>query len=408
MKRILVLTESIKVNDSSGAQANVALIRNLVKLKHSLKVYHLDNFNPKIERVETTAIKRYNISLYYWLARFKTLFSKLGLNFNPFVEKTYGFSFSHFEDVERFKKALAKEIPEKYDMVLTLSKAASFRPHKAVLESPKWHAKWYAYVHDPYPMYVYPRPYDWAEPGAFIKKQFFQKVYNHSRFMVYPSQMLAEWMESYYSGGVKKRLIIPHQIDQNLSSIINKVIHLQDFFNSSKFTILHAGSLMKQRPPFVLVKAFNRFLEQSPEAKSDASLIFIGRSDKDHNQKMDQLGNSNIINYNQYLQFETAFELQKQASVNVVIEANTWLSPFLPGKIPHLVKANKPILHIGPQQSETMRLLGEDYPLHAPNHPDHIELLSEKIARAYKNWTEKKELNLNRKDLEKYLSTIEL
>jgi hypothetical protein len=257
-------------------------------------------------------------------------------------------------------------------------------------------------------MYAYPRPYDWAEPGSLQKRAFFLGVYAKAKRIVYPSQLLAEWMESYYPSDMSKRLIIPHQIGDNLNVEDNDVIQLPGFFDSKKFTILHAGSLMKQRPPFVLIKAFNLFLANNENAKVNAQLIFIGRAFEGHKAEMQSLLNKNITNYDSYMPFETVFELQKRASINVVIEANTWLSPFLPGKIPHLVIADKPILHIGPTQSETIRILGKHHELHVPNHIDELQLLAKKLASVYESWNACKNLSLDRPDLGEYLTSIDL
>jgi hypothetical protein len=257
-------------------------------------------------------------------------------------------------------------------------------------------------------MYAYPRPYDWAEPGSLQKRAFFLGVYAKAKKIIYPSQLLAEWMESYYPNQEQKRLIIPHQISVDLNTETNDAIQLPGFFDSKKFTILHAGSLMKQRPPFILMKAFNLFLASNQEAKVNSQLIFIGGAFKGHGDEMQSLLNENIAYHYNFLPFEMVFEIQKQATINVVIEANTWLSPFLPGKFPHLVATNKPILHIGPSISETMRLLGENYELHTPNNEKYIDGLAKKVENLYFNWQTGKCLNLDRKDLEEYLKFIEL
>jgi hypothetical protein len=408
VKKILVLTESVNVDDSSGAKANLALIDNLIKIGHKVNVLHLDERSTENTYFDTKIITRFKSSKYYWLCKLNTFLKKAGITLNKWVEPKLGFSFSHFEDVARFKKALAKENAQAFDIVLTCSKAASFRPHKALLESPKWHGKWYAYVHDPYPMYVYPRPYDWVEPGSLKKRAFFLEVYSKATKLVYPSQLLAEWMESYYPNQNHKRLVIPHQIADHSKKLEIDLSTLPSFFDSKKFNLLHAGSLMKQRPPFVLMKAFNMFLQNNPSAKEHAVLIFIGGVFEGHNKIMDKLMNKNIINHNKYIEFNTVFELQKLASVNIVIEADTWISPFLPGKIPHLVAADKPILHIGPKISETLRLLGENYELHTTNSEKSITLLAKKIEDVYYRWKESQNLKLNREDLEKYLRNINI
>src|SRR5690606_20049590 len=118
------------------------------------------------------------------------------------------------------------------DLVLTLSKGASFRPHHALLELPKWHSKWMAYIHDPYPMHSYPRPYDYVEPGHQQKRKFFLNIAEKARYAAYPSKLLAEWMESYYSKLKGKTVIIPHQIDDTEVELNA----LPEFFKKEAFT----------------------------------------------------------------------------------------------------------------------------------------------------------------------------
>ena len=80
------------------------------------------------------------------------------------------------------------------DLVLTLSKGASFRPHYSVLKTPRFHDKWMAYVHDPYPFHFYPRPYTWVETSYKQNEEFFNKVSEKAKYSAFPSQLLLEWM----------------------------------------------------------------------------------------------------------------------------------------------------------------------------------------------------------------------
>ena len=353
------MTESIDANDSSGSKANVALINNLIKIGHQVKVIHLDENYTNDENSEVEVIRRFLTSVYFWLSRLNTFAKKFGVKLNKWVEPQFGFSFSHYEDVARFKKALTKENPDHYDIVFTLSKAASFRPHKAVLESPRWHNKWYAYVHDPYPTASYPRPYDWVEPGHQKKRDFFLGVFAKAKKLVYPSLYLAEWMESYYGKPVEKRLITPHQIDRTVD-----IAERNEYFSKSTFTILHAGSLMSARKPYTLVNAFLKLKQEFPELKHNSGLLFIGPKSCFHEYfvKVSQQ-HQELIYTSEAIPFNEVLRLQKDASVNVILEAKGFASTFLPGKFPNCIMAEKPILLLGPYYSESRRLLGnEDYP----------------------------------------------
>src|SRR5690606_17901903 len=108
-----------------------------------------------------------------------------------------------------------------------------------------------------------------------------------------------------------------------------------------------------------------------------------------------------------YVAYEEVLGMQEQTSVNIILETVAETSPFLPGKFPHCVAANKPILHLGPEKSEVKRLLGAAYPYHAKaNDVDEIVLMLEKL---YFGWKEDKEaFKLNRNDLQEYLSADHL
>ena len=95
--------------------------------------------------------------------------------------------------------------------------------------------------------------------------------------------------------------------------------------------------------------------------------------------------------------------IQKKSSVNIILETKSTISPFLPGKFPHCVNADKPILLLGPYNSESRRLLGEDYKFWAEI--DEIDKIAGHIENLYLQWKkDPSQLKLNRPDLEAYLS----
>jgi len=95
--------------------------------------------------------------------------------------------------------------------------------------------------------------------------------------------------------------------------------------------------------------------------------------------------------------------VQKSASVNVILEAKSEISPFLPGKFPYCVAAGKPIILLGPWYSESRRLLGENHPYLAEI--DEVEKIADHLENLFRQWKKNVEnLKLNRPDLENYLS----
>lgn len=402
--KILVVVDSIDIEDSSGSKANVALINNLVKAGCEIIVYHYTKKNIQLSGAHCFSIPEIKYSLLYFMSRVQRIIQrKTTINLAPFFEKRFGFSFTFFNDTRSIAKAL-KRITFQTDLVLTLSKGMSFRPHYALLQIPKLQDKWMAYVHDPYPFYFYPKPYKWLEPSHKFKEAFFKKVSQKARYTAFPSQLLQEWMGKYFPEFLKKGILIPHQ---NAKIEIEEV-ELPSYFDSSKFNLLHAGNLLDARSPIGLMEGFKLFLERNPLAKEEVRLLLIGPSScfskiiQDYQKEMPEL-----IVKNENVNFDTVYQIQKQATVNVILEAKSDISPFLPGKFPHCVEANKMILSLAPFNCEVKRLLGKDYPYWAE--VDDVESIATIVEKMYFIWKQNPEnLLLNRIDLEQYLSADNL
>lgn len=400
MKKILVVAESINIDDSSGSKANVALISNLKKAGFEVCVYHYTRKNITLPDIECHAIQERKFNLMYALSRSQRFFTRwTKINLMPLLENWFGFSFTFYNDTKSIAKAL-KNVAFQPDLVLTLSKGSSFRPHYALLQLPDYHDKWMAYVHDPYPFHFYPRPYNWVQPGYKQKEKFFRQVSERAKYSGFPSLLLKEWMGSYFPDFLKTGVVLPHQM-QPLEGLATA---LPEYFNSNKFTILHAGNLMKQRSPEVLLKAYANFLSKNPDAVSDSNLLLVGPADY-FTKELEQYEKEmpSLIVKNRNIPFAEVIQMQFEASVNVILESISEISPFLPGKFPHCVAANKPILLLAPYYSETRRLLGNDYPFWAETTavPD-VEKL---ITNLYKDWKNKQYNLLERKDLENYLDS---
>ncbi len=402
--KILLLVDSINIEDSSGSKANVALIHNLAEAGFEVVVYHYTLKNIQIAGVTCYAIPEIKFSPLYFLSRLqRVLARKLHWNLMPFLEKRFGFSFTFFNDTNSIVKAV-KKLDFQPDLVLTLSKGASFRPHYAMLKLPELHCKWIAYVHDPYPFHFYPRPYTWVEPGYDKKEKFFQQVSEKAKYSAFPSQLLLEWMGSYFPYFLKTGVVIPHQNGKyNL-----KNVDLPDYFDDKKFNLLHAGNLMSQRSPQRLMEGFQLFLVKNPEAKKDSKLLLLGPASC-HSEMIEDFQKNcpELYFLNGKVPFENVYNLQMAVSVNIILESKSEISPFLPAKFPHCVEANKAILSLAPYYSETRRLLGNEYPYWSE--VDDVEKIALIIEEMYQIWKQNPgNLLLNRKDLVDYLSSAYL
>ncbi|WP_369769523.1 UDP-glycosyltransferase [Flavobacterium sp. WC2416] len=398
--KILVVVDSINIEDSSGSKANVALINNLVEAGFEVLVYHYTLRNIQLHGVSCYAIPEIKYSPLYFLSRIQRILARnFEINAAPFLERLFGFSFTFFNDTNSIIKALKKRAYSP-DLVLTLSKGGSFRPHYAVLKLPKLHDKWMAYVHDPYPFHFYPRPYNWVEPSYKFKEAFFREVADKAKFSGFPSQLLLEWMGGYFPGFIKTGVVIPHQ--NSKYKIQNTVF--PSYFDSSKFNLVHAGNLLNTRSPKGLIEGLKLFFERSPEAKMEVRLLLIG-SCAGYSQMVSayQKDIPEVFVHDGIVPFDVVYNIQQNASVNIIMEAKSEISPFLPAKFPHCVEANKMILSLAPYLSEVKRLLGVDYEYWSE--VDDINKISKLIEQLYILWKKNPEnLLLNRIDLQEYLS----
>lgn len=401
MKRILVVTDSIDANDSSGSKANVGMITSLVSAGFNVEVWHYTRREVGIEGAETYSIPEVKGSLMYLLSGGQRVLQRnTSLNLAPFLEKLFGFSFTFFNDVSSIRRFFRKRSIDA-DLIITLSKGASFRPHFAMLNFPELYSKWMAYIHDPFPFHLYPPPYAWVEPSHRQKEDFFRKVSERAAYSAFPSKLLMEWVGKFFPNFLHTGIVIPHQ-----NTEVVKLPEVLSTRNKSRLTLVHAGNLMGGRSPEGLLKGLDIFLGETPQALSQITLILVGPA-VNYNELVASYVEKwpDQIIFNDYmLPFEEALKLQNEASVNIIIESVSKISPFLPGKFPHCVAARRPILHLGPEHSEVTRLMGKNYPYTAP--ADDVKQISSILKELYQLWLiDPGSLVLDRPDLEHYLSS---
>lgn len=192
-----------------------------------------------------------------------------------------------------------------------------------------------------------------------------RRITQKAQFIAFPSQLLLEHMSAFFPDCKHKSFVIPHQ---NESAQIS-LTEVPEYFDPKLFNLLHAGNLMKQRDPAGLIQGFKDFLNENPQAQNHARLYLIGPAS--YHQKAIEAAMANvpqIVFLPNGEPYYAVMGIQNNAAVNIILEADAPDSPFLPAKMVNCTAAEKPILHLGPARSETMRLLGDTYPWHAEIH----------------------------------------
>jgi len=113
-------------------------------------------------------------------------------------------------------------------------------------------------------------------------------------------------------------------------------------------------------------------------------------------------GSSNLNIITDRLSYKRSLELTKEADVSLIIEADSNISPFMPGKLADLIFLEKPILALTPKKSETLRILGEYYPFSARVNDD--EEIFIKLLKLWNLWKGQKLVLLEKDRLMNYVS----
>lgn len=136
--------------------------------------------------------------------------------------------------------------------------------------------------------------------------------------------------------------------DENVSSITL----------DSKFSLTHIGSLFDQRNPTLLWNVLSELIEEFPEFKANFQLVLVGNVSADIKASMDSAKLTSYLKIVGSVTHNEAVIYQRKTQVLLLIEANTTEASYIiPGKLFEYINANRPILALGPKQSDIPSIL---------------------------------------------------
>lgn len=136
--------------------------------------------------------------------------------------------------------------------------------------------------------------------------------------------------------------------DENVSSITL----------DSKFSLTHIGSLFDQRNPTLLWNVLSELIEEFPEFKANFQLVLVGNVSADIKASMDSAKLTSYLKVVGSVTHNEAVIYQRKTQVLLLIEANTTEASYIiPGKLFEYINANRPILALGPKQSDIPSIL---------------------------------------------------
>ncbi len=136
--------------------------------------------------------------------------------------------------------------------------------------------------------------------------------------------------------------------DENVSSITL----------DSKFSLTYIGSLFDQRNPTLLWNVLSELIEEFPEFKASFQLVLVGNVSADIKALMDSEKLNSFLKIVCSVTHNESIMYQRKTQVLLLIEANTTEASYIiPGKLFEYINANRPILALGPKQSDIPSIL---------------------------------------------------
>lgn len=357
MKRILLLIESLRINETSSGIVSSTFVKLVYSLGYQIKIITPNTFKYKVNWLPENIDK----TIFNLPDHKKCLLDGIP-KLRAFPTYLTGFNSDFRALINKWKSIIYHELEiKKYDFIYVLGSGSEFAPHFAISEM-NIGTPFILNFHDPFPMYLYPAPYkkERNRINKLLEKKIrlaISKAYKIS----FPSQMLMELMTEAFPLAKGKSFVIPH-IGTELSNLPenenDKLIDL----DTTKINILHVGSLLGPRNPQFLIQSIIDLNKTIPDLLKNVRFVFVGKIARE----LKHLAKTEIDDCIQFFDFRVSYrksiELIRKSAGTLVIEAISDFSPFMPGKLADIAFLEKPVIALSPRNSEIMRLLGYDYP----------------------------------------------
>jgi len=128
----------------------------------------------------------------------------------------------------------------------------------------------------------------------------------------------------------------------------------------SKFSISHIGSLLSKRNPEVLWKVLAELIQENNEFAEDFQLNFIGSVSRDVLELIKEHGLNSYVNNIGYVSHKESIQYQKKSQVLLLIEIDSKdTTCIIPGKLFEYIVSNRPIIALGPKNSDVENIIKE-------------------------------------------------
>ncbi len=126
----------------------------------------------------------------------------------------------------------------------------------------------------------------------------------------------------------------------------------------TKFSLAHIGSFLSERNPKILWESLVELCNEIPEFKSHLEIKLIGAISNEVLETIDQFGLNSVLNNLGYVSHAEAVAHQRKSQILLLIEINSEATKsILPGKLFEYMVSERPILAIGPKDSDFAEII---------------------------------------------------
>jgi hypothetical protein len=244
-------------------------------------------------------------------------------------------------------KFLSKHILEKgIDIIITTGPPHSLHLIGLDLKS-KLDITWFADFRDPWTRINYHNKLKLTSYAANRHLKLESDVLNSSdRVIVTSNRLLNEY---------RKKTNTPVSLITNGFDYIKKEMPLDN-----KFSITHIGSLLPERNPQILWKALREIALKRNNFKDDLVINFIGKVNINIKDDIKYNHLENNVVYHNYIEYKDTIPNLLKSQILLLIEADNDESSFvIPAKIFEYINSSRPIIAIGPKDSEVKHIINK-------------------------------------------------
>lgn len=126
----------------------------------------------------------------------------------------------------------------------------------------------------------------------------------------------------------------------------------------AKFSLAHIGSFLSERNPMILWESVVELVNEVPDFKSHLEIKLIGAVSQEVLETISEFGLNSYLNNLGYVSHKEAITHQRKSQVLLLIEIDSEdTKSIIPGKLFEYMVSNRPIIAIGPRNSDFAEII---------------------------------------------------